>query len=261
MECCCPPVEAATAAPLPAYVRTGNTLDAVGAVALPQIDGITVPQGKSFWLQNGAAEADNGVWVVENPNAPFKLTRHSCMQVVSQFVSGKSTFVLDGDTFAGEYLVLDVPSPYVLNVSPVRTAGVACKLACNVGFLGTGTFLIGFDTVFWDTRDAFDGASTFTVPKTGKYRISVNFGVDVLKDDDDPHDVIIYLRRNTVAIRNMEWSDRSSVGGPLGQDYINSMCTTDEYQLDEGDTIDVQLVSTRDVTLAESFLIIRRMLW
>lgn len=96
-------VRLATAAALPAYTRSGNTItaDANGALT---VDGVAVVVGNRILLQNGAAGADNGIYIATaggNGSNPYILDRAADFDSTGDVSGGAVVQVLTGTANAG----------------------------------------------------------------------------------------------------------------------------------------------------------------
>ena len=113
-------VRVATAAALPAYTRTSNNITADANGAIPAIDGVTVAVNDRVLLKDGAAGADNGIYVVSvlgNGSNPFELDRASDADVDAEVTAGMATFVTEGTVHADEGWVLTSNDPITLNTT------------------------------------------------------------------------------------------------------------------------------------------------
>jgi len=95
-------VRVATAAALPAYTRADDviTADAVGALAA--VDGVTLAAGERLLLKDGAAGADNGIYVVTtlgDGTTEFVLTRADDLDDGAS-AAGTIVPVMEGSTYA-----------------------------------------------------------------------------------------------------------------------------------------------------------------
>ena len=116
-------VRVASAAPLPAYTRTGNQIIADANGALAAIDGVTLTLNDSFLYISGTGieERDNGIWVVSQVGSgilPFILDRRGDMAASSQISAGMVVPTgPEGGSNGKSLFILTTPDPIVLNSS------------------------------------------------------------------------------------------------------------------------------------------------
>jgi len=116
-------VRMATAASLPAYTRVDNVLtaNANGAIAgHASMDGLTPVAGNRILVKNGAAGADNGIYVftaIGTASKPWKLTRATDADTSDKVTSGLYTEVSEGTTLANSAWILSTVDPIVLNTT------------------------------------------------------------------------------------------------------------------------------------------------
>ena len=99
------PVRRATTTALPAYTRTGNTILADALGALPSIDSTSMGAGQRILLKNGAADADNGVYVITvlgDGSTAFELKRASDFDETGDVAQGAYVPVGGGTANGGK---------------------------------------------------------------------------------------------------------------------------------------------------------------
>lgn len=112
-------VRLATAAALPAYTRSTNVITASANAALT-VDGVTVATNDRILLKDGAAGADNGIYVVTNTGsagAAYVLTRASDANTNSQVTAGMYTFVAEGTVNSDSGWILTTNDAITLNTT------------------------------------------------------------------------------------------------------------------------------------------------
>lgn len=115
-------VRVATAAALPAYTRTGNTItaDANGSINGAGIDGVSsLLNGDAFLLKDGAAGADNGIYVFDDVGGggtPWSATRRADADSDAEVTPGLLVGVDAGTTLQGHFFRL-VCGPVTLNTT------------------------------------------------------------------------------------------------------------------------------------------------
>lgn len=117
-----PPVRLATAGALAAYTRSVNTITADGDGAMADVDGVAVAVGDRILLKNGAAAADNGIWVITDVGGvsdPFVLTRAFDMNESAMCKAGASVHVSEGDTLANTHWFISTNDPITLNTTGI----------------------------------------------------------------------------------------------------------------------------------------------
>jgi hypothetical protein len=118
-------VRAATVAALPSYGRTGNVITASANGALAAIDGVTLVAGDRLLLKDGAAGADNGIYVVTavgDASNPFVLTRAGDAGSSAEVTSGLFTFATEGTANGDKGWVLTTNDPITLNTTALTFA-------------------------------------------------------------------------------------------------------------------------------------------
>lgn len=103
-----PTVTFATAAALPSYARSVNTITASANGAAAAVDGVTPAVGDRLLLKNGAAGADNGIWVYQSiggASAPFILVRADDFKSSDDIRSGMQVHVRSGNTNQGTWFL------------------------------------------------------------------------------------------------------------------------------------------------------------
>lgn len=134
-----PPVRVATAAALAAYTRTGNVITANANGALAAVDGVTLAAGERLLLKNGAAGADNGIYVVTqlgSGGTPFILTRATDMDVSAEAQPGSVVNVNEGTVYADHVFKLTTNAAITLNTTSLT-------FARQTPFRGQGTLVAG----------------------------------------------------------------------------------------------------------------------
>jgi hypothetical protein len=146
-------VKAATAAALPAYTRSGNTITADANGALAAVDGVTLVVNDRLLLRNGAAGADNGIWYVSQlgtASLPYILKRADDANTSAKLTAGSMVFASQGTTYGDSWFTLTTNNPITLN-STSLTFSVGSGLAyATYAFLasvanGQGASLIGLE--------------------------------------------------------------------------------------------------------------------
>lgn len=138
-----PSVYAATAAALPAYTRTGNVITASALGALPAIDGTTMEAGDRLLLKDGAAGADNGIYVVTtlgDVSTAFVLTRATDADTSAEVTGGMAVFVETGTVNADTGWLLTTDDP-VLNTTALtftQFSGLG-QVTAGAGLTKTGS--------------------------------------------------------------------------------------------------------------------------
>lgn len=111
-----------TSVALPAYTRVGNVITAVGAVALPVVNGVALNDNDTFILAHGAAGADNGWYDVTDKGSvgvrPYIITRSGDADVSAKVTSQCRTSIEEGGA-AGHVFVLTTTGVIVLNTTPL----------------------------------------------------------------------------------------------------------------------------------------------
>lgn len=141
-----PSAKAATAAALPAYTRTIDTIDANANGAFPAIDGVTVGVGQDFVLQHGADNADNGIWTLVSAGSggsAWSSSRRADWQSESTVTSQARVPIEQGTEYGGRVLRLAVNDPFVVNVT-----GAVFSLDTGLG-AGASTQVLAWDGSQW----------------------------------------------------------------------------------------------------------------
>ena len=112
-------VRVATAQALPGYSRSVNVITASANGAL-SVDGITMNNNDRMLLKDGAAGADNGIYVVTDKGSagtPYILTRSVDADLSAEVTGGMYTFVNEGTANADAGFVLTTNDPITLNTT------------------------------------------------------------------------------------------------------------------------------------------------
>ncbi len=121
-----PVVRAATAAALPSYTRTDNTITADANGALPAVDGVVLAAGDMVLIKDeAAAHADHGPYVVAasgNASLPWSMTRAPWFDAEHNAKPGALLVVSEGTTHGGGLLLLTTAGPIVLNTTALTFA-------------------------------------------------------------------------------------------------------------------------------------------
>lgn len=123
-------VRFATAAALPAYTRTGNTIEANANGALTgqaAADGLTVAVTNRFLLKDGAAGADNGLWELLAVGAGgSKWSARRCVDAdgSAEMKPGTQVFVSEGTANGNKTFQLTTDDPITLNTTSLTFAEV-----------------------------------------------------------------------------------------------------------------------------------------
>jgi len=115
-----PDVEAATNAALPAYTRVGNVITENTAAAGLVVDGLALAAGDRFLLKNGAAGADNGIYVCNTAGGTmvaFVATRVADMDASADVANGVRCYVRQGDRFAKSSFRMTTIGAILLNTT------------------------------------------------------------------------------------------------------------------------------------------------
>lgn len=109
-----------SAGALAAYTRTGNVIlaDAVGALGAQ--DGITGIAGSRFLLIDGAADADNALWRIDEPgdgSTKYQMTRVGDADASAEVTAGMLVYVSKGATHGKEWFFLTAEDPVTLNTT------------------------------------------------------------------------------------------------------------------------------------------------
>ena len=118
-------VRVATAAALPAYTRTGNTIvcNTLTSINTAGVDSVTdLAVGNRILLKNGAAGADNGIWEVTvvgvDASTAFELARTEDANAASgEVTAGMAMFVSAGTVNGDQGWVLTTNDPITLNTT------------------------------------------------------------------------------------------------------------------------------------------------
>lgn len=126
-------VQAVTAAVLPAYGRVADVITETAANgALPAVDGVTLLAGERLLLKDGAAGADNGIYVVTQVGdgaSKFILTRDLSM-AGGEDASGMTAYCAEGTANANKtFVCTDVSGAAIVNTSALTFAHLHGNLA------------------------------------------------------------------------------------------------------------------------------------
>lgn len=210
-----PSVRVATAAALPAYTRVGNVLTGNANGALAAVDGVTLVVGNRLLVKNGAAGADNGIYVVTtvgDGSNPFVLTRATDADTSAEVTSGVLVAVSEGTANASTVWMLTTSDAITLNTTALTFTQVGgdinallayrAKLVVTHDATPAGTAAavnVALDRVsglgyFVSTTsaDADNGGSATVVDGAGT---TVGGAVDgiSLTDSDSPPGVPVYV--------------------------------------------------------------------
>lgn len=114
------PVRLATVVALAAYTRTGNVITANANGAMANVDGVAPAVGDRILLKNGAANADNGIYVVRDLGSggtPFILDRAADMDVGTDIFPGLLVLVQAGTENGLKVFTLIATSPITINTT------------------------------------------------------------------------------------------------------------------------------------------------
>jgi len=119
----------ATTVALPAYTRTGNTIQSNANVAFPTQDGVVPVVGNSFVLLGppgglgSQSNIDNGIWTITqlgSGGTPFILNRRGDANANDLVNSGMRVAIEEGTQYVpGTEFVLITPEPITLNTTPL----------------------------------------------------------------------------------------------------------------------------------------------
>ena len=122
------PARVATTTALPAYTRVGNIITANAVGALPNVDGVALVVGDRLLLKDGAAGADNGIYVVTDAGGvgtPFILTRTSDMADSVDCITNATVLINSGTVNGGKQFRLVTGNPITINVTAMTFAATA----------------------------------------------------------------------------------------------------------------------------------------
>ena len=128
------PVRVATAAALPAYTRTTNTITADANGALPSIDGVSLAVNDRLILQDGAAGADNGIYEVTSlgdGSNPFVLDRTDDADTAAELDDGATAWVQEG-TANGDKILTQTATVSTINSDSVSWAQTGSATSVSV---------------------------------------------------------------------------------------------------------------------------------
>lgn len=137
-------VRVATFAALPAYTRVANTITENVNGALPAIDGVVLVAGDRLLLKNGAASADNGIYVVSQvgtAGTPFILDRAEDMDKDNDVGPMMLAPIAEGTQGAGAVYACTAVSPITLNVTSLlflKAAGYKTNLTETAAPIAVG---------------------------------------------------------------------------------------------------------------------------
>ena len=139
-------VRVVTVGALPAYTRTANVITASANGALAAVDGVTLAVNDRLLVKNGAAGADNGIYVVTDAGSagtPYVLTRSSDADVSAEVSAGMYLLATEGTTFATSSWVLSTPDPITLNTTALNFVqfNAAGQIVAGNGLTKTGNTL------------------------------------------------------------------------------------------------------------------------
>ncbi len=139
-------VRVATNAALPAYGRIGNIITASSNGTMAAVDGVTLVVDDRLLLKDGAAGADNGIYVVTSVGSggtPFVLTRSTDADTSSEVTGGMFVFVAEGTAWTGSGFVLTTPDPITLNTTALTFTQFsgAGEITAGNGITKTGNTL------------------------------------------------------------------------------------------------------------------------
>lgn len=142
------PVRFASSAALAAYTRTGNVITANGNGVMADADGITPAAGDRMLLKDGAAGADNGVYVATSigaGGAPFILTRAADFDTAVKQIRGVAFAVNEGTVNKGVWrhsttaaITLNVTTLNFQKMSTARGLIHRDSIAADSDLLGNG---------------------------------------------------------------------------------------------------------------------------
>lgn len=137
-------VRVVTVAALPAYGRVANVITETGNGALPAIDGVTLVNGERLLLKDGAAPADNGIYIVSvigTGGTQFVLTRAIDADTSTKVTSGMFVFATEGTANSDTGWVLTTPDPITLNTTSLTFAQYSGSgsISAGAGLTKTGS--------------------------------------------------------------------------------------------------------------------------
>ena len=167
-------VRAATAAALPSYTRTTNVITASANGALAAVDGVTLVANDRLLLKDGAAGADNGIYIVTtvgDGSNPFVLTRSTDADSSAEVTGGMYMFVEEGTANEDGGFVLTTNNPITLNTTSLTfvqfsgagqiTAGNGLSKSGNTLSIDTSITVDKTTAQVLTNKDLTSGTNTF----------------------------------------------------------------------------------------------------
>ena len=142
----------ASAGALAAYARTGNVILANAVGALGAQDGVTGAAGDTFLLVDGAADADNGLYRIDDIGGAtaYQMTRIGGADASAEVTAGMLVYVSEGTTHGNEWAFLTTDDAINLNTTglvfawiPALTDLASTAGAGLLGILDTATRITG----------------------------------------------------------------------------------------------------------------------
>lgn len=141
-------VRCATTGALAAYTRTANTILADANGALGAIDGVTLSVGQRLLLKNGAAGADNGIWVVDAAGAggsKYQLSRAEDFDASADVTAGALVYVSEGTANGNAWFMLTTDDAITLNTTALTFAKLPTLADLASTSTGLGASLLGLE--------------------------------------------------------------------------------------------------------------------
>lgn len=129
------PCQLATAGALPAYTRTASVLLANAVGALGNIDGVAGVVGMRILVKNGAADADNGIYVIDSIGGATKwqMTRAADQDASAESQSGITVEVRQGTANADRIFAMTSDATIVLNTTDMTWTEVTGLFGVTAG--------------------------------------------------------------------------------------------------------------------------------
>ena len=128
----------------------------VGSGALPVVDGVSLSVGDRLLLAGQSDLTQNGIYVVSQIAAPWKLTRSADFNTSDQIKAGVKVHVNQGTSFADVTFALVNDGPFTLDTTPLEfeLAGglMAAMVQKDFAVVGDGSETVFVFTHGWGTR-------------------------------------------------------------------------------------------------------------
>lgn len=139
-------VRAASTAAIAAYTRTANVILANANGALAAQDGVTLVVGDRYLLKNGAAGADNGIWVMDAAGAAgakYQFTRAEDMASSADVTAGALVYVSEGTVNGNAWFMLTTDDAITLNTTALTFTKLPTLADLAATTTGLGAALVG----------------------------------------------------------------------------------------------------------------------